>query len=129
MLVLDTNVLVYASVEDSEFHEESLKLLNEKDSAIPQIVVYEYVRVIAELTRDPLFVLVKIRELAEYNILCEPPHVVQRGLELWAKHSASIRELNDHVILALALTLNAEIATYDRKLRKLAEELGVPTRP
>ncbi|MEM0226049.1 MAG: PIN domain-containing protein [Thermofilaceae archaeon] len=129
MLVLDTNVLVYASVEDSEFHEESLKLLNERDSVIPQIVVYEYIRVIAELTRDPLFVLTKIRELAEYNVLCEPLHVVQRGVQLWAERNAPIRELNDCVILALALTLNAELATYDRKLRRLAEELGVPTRP
>ena len=129
MLVLDTNVLVYASVEDSEFHEESLKLLNERDSVIPQIVVYEYIRVIAELTRDPLFVLTKIRELAEYNVLCEPLHVVQRGVQLWAERNAPIRELNDYVILALALTLNAELATYDRKLRRLAEELGVPTRP
>ncbi|MEM1848701.1 MAG: PIN domain-containing protein [Thermofilaceae archaeon] len=129
MLVLDTNVLVYASVEDSEFHEESLKLLNERDSVIPQIVVYEYIRVIAELTWDPLFVLTKIRELAEYNVLCEPLHVVQRGVQLWAERNAPIRELNDCVILALALTLNAELATYDRKLRRLAEELGVPTRP
>ncbi|MEM2678028.1 MAG: PIN domain-containing protein, partial [Thermofilaceae archaeon] len=119
MLVLDTNVLVYASVEDSEFHEESLKLLNERDSVIPQIVVYEYIRVIAELTRDPLFVLTKIRELAEYNVLCEPLHVVQRGVQLWAERNAPIRELNDCVILALALTLNAELATYDRKLRRL----------
>lgn len=129
MLILDTNVLVYASIEDSEFHGESLSLLNEKDAVVPQIVVYEFVRVIAELTRDPLFVLTKVRELSEYSILCEPPYAVQRGVELWAKHSAQARELNDFIILALALSLQGELATYDRKLRRLAEEQGVRVRP
>lgn len=129
MLVLDTNILVYASIEDSEFHAESLELLNERDAVVPQIVIYEFIRVIAELTRSPQFILTKIRELAEYNILCEPLHVVQKGLELWAERNAPMRELNDFIILAVALMLGAELATYDGKLRKLAEELEVRTRP
>lgn len=129
MLVLDTNVLVYACVEDSRFHGESLELLNERDVVIPQIVVYEFIRVIAELVRDPSFVLAKLRELSEFNVVCEPPYVLQRGLEIWIQHGAPARELNDFVILSLALSLGAHLATYDRKLRRLAEEHGVPTLP
>ncbi|MEZ0346485.1 MAG: PIN domain-containing protein [Infirmifilum sp.] len=129
MLILDTNVLVYASLEDSEHHEEALALLNEEDATVPQIVVYEYLRVIAELTGDPGFVAAKARELAELQVLCEAPRVLRLGVELWAKQGAPLRDLNDYIILALALTYRADLATYDQALRRLAEKHGVKTRP
>lgn len=129
MLVLDTNVLVYASVEDSEHHRESLKLLGREDSVIPYIVVYEFLRVIAELTRDPAFVAAKVHELAEYRVVCEPLRVVQHGVELWSGHGASPSELNDYIILAFTAAHGAWLATYDKKLSKLARELGVEVIP
>ncbi|MCS7105410.1 MAG: PIN domain-containing protein [Thermofilaceae archaeon] len=129
MLVLDTNVLVYATVEDSEHYSESLKLLNEDDSVIPQIVVYEFLKVILELTRDPRFLYRKVVELAERSILCEPLNVVQLGVELWVGDGAPAGELNDYIILALAVYNNAELATFDKKFRKVAEAHGVKVLP
>jgi len=41
MIVVDTNVLVYATFEDNEFFNQSMKIIEREDIIIPQIVVYD----------------------------------------------------------------------------------------
>nr|WP_256202101.1 PIN domain-containing protein [Sulfuracidifex metallicus] len=42
MIVVDTNILVYSTFEDSENHSEALEIIEKEDVKIPQIVVYEF---------------------------------------------------------------------------------------
>ena len=36
--LVDTNILVYSTIEDSEYHEESLKVITENEILVPKIV-------------------------------------------------------------------------------------------
>ena len=58
--VVDTNVLVYDTFDDSAFHEEARALLGEW--LIPAIVVYEYVWLIREFEVALDDVVRKVRE-------------------------------------------------------------------
>lgn len=67
-LVLDANVLVYACGGQRVPWGEP-EVTQRERCGNTQVVVYELVRVFADLTREPSFVLVKLRELSEM-MLC-----------------------------------------------------------
>jgi predicted nucleic acid-binding protein len=61
--VVDTNVLVYDTFEDSLYHEAAARLLDSLDRwLIPLIVVYEYVWVLKGLNVEPAHVREKLLE-------------------------------------------------------------------
>jgi len=55
--------------------------------------------------------------------------VLYQALRLLEEHNASPREVNDYIVLATAMYHGAVLTTFDEKLRKLAEKLGVETVP
>ena len=52
MIVIDTNILVYATFKDSRFFDQSIKIIEREDVIIPQIVFYEYIKVLTEVYPD-----------------------------------------------------------------------------
>ena len=128
-IVVDTNVLVYSTFEDSENHKQALEIIEREGVKIPQIVIYEYLWVLAKLTSDSSLLKVKVKELKEFEIICESQDVILNGIKMLIEDSKPIRMLNDYIILALTKELNGNLATYDEKLRKIAEKWGVNVIP
>jgi len=127
-VVVDTNVLVYATFEDSEYYEEAYDVLQKHDIVVPYVVLFEYLWVLAKLTHDPIFLELKLRELAEFEVTCEDLETLQRGVAMMRQNGAPLEMLNDYIVLSIALREGA-LATYDRKLRKLASKNKIAVVP
>jgi predicted nucleic acid-binding protein len=125
MIIVDTNILVYSTFEDSENHSKALEIIEKEDVKIPHTVVYEFLWVLAKLTSDVSLIKTKIEELREFEILCESPEIILNGVKMLKEDGKPLKMLNDYVILALAKELKGDLATYDEKLRKIAEKHGV----
>ncbi|BCU68036.1 PIN domain nuclease [Sulfolobales archaeon HS-7] len=129
MIIVDTNVLVYSTFEDSENHTRALDIIQREDVKIPQIVVYEFLWVLAKVTSNVSVINTKVEELREFEIICEGPETVLVGVKMLKEDRKPLRMLNDYVILALAKGVKGDLATYDEKLRKIAKKRGVRVIP
>ncbi|NJE25904.1 PIN domain-containing protein [Thermococcus sp. MV5] len=131
--VIDTNVLIYDTFEDSGFHKEARTLLNSLHKwYIPTIVLQEYMwffkrnnlplasakAMISEYTSDPRF---KGLEDSYKGVLY--------ALSVLEKENLSISRFNDVLILYHAVTKKYPLATFDEKLRKLAGRYEVEVLP
>ena len=115
----------FSTFEDSENHSKALEIIEKEDVKIPQIVVYEFLWVLAKLTSDVSLIKTKIEELREFEIICESPEIILNGVKMLKEDGKPLKMLNDYVVLALAKELKGDLATYDEKLRKIAEKHGV----
>ena len=129
MIVADTNVLVYATFKDSEFFDQSIKIIEREDVVIPQIVVYEYIKVLAEIHPDLDFIRTKIEELKDFKIIPEDIETIENAINLLNETSLSLKNINDFIILSLTLKIGGELATFDNKLRKIAEKISIKVIP
>jgi len=127
-VVVDTNVLVYATFEDMKHHEEAYDILLKYNVVIPYIVLYEFLGVLARLTKNISVIMIKLSELTEFEIIHEDLDVVRSGIVMMRDDNAPIDMMNDYVILSVAM-LEGSLATYDRRLRNLASKRGVVVMP
>jgi len=123
-IVVDTNVLIYATFEDTEHHNETYKILREYDIVIPYIVLYEFLGVLTKLTGNVGIIMTKLDELTEFTIMCENLDIIRSGIAMMRNDSAPITMMNDYIILSVAM-LKGALATYDKKLRNLANKRGI----
>ncbi|WP_456366588.1 PIN domain-containing protein [Thermococcus sp.] len=127
--MIDSNVFIYAAVEDSEHHESAMHLIHSLDRwVVPTIVVYETVWNFRKLG----FSNKEARELVE-QILFDPRtslvddrRYLLEGFELL--QNLSLKHYNDSVILAIAKEFGT-LATYDKKLRNRAGKVGIKLLP
>jgi len=121
--LIDTNVLVYDTFEDSIYHAEAKKLLDSLDEwIIPSIVVHEYVWVMRALKIEVGEVAYKAKEYLQHHkarLVNETSQDIGRALSLIEKEGLNLSQYNDKIILSLALKVGS-LATFDRKLRKQA---------
>lgn len=127
--MIDTNVLVFDSFEDSEHYEEAANLLNDLQRwIIPGIVIHEYVWVLTGLDLPPSFLRSKVREyLLNEKTSFSPTNIGNINYAL--KNMEKITEYNDLLILSTALRDDQYLASFDKKLRSRAETLGLETLP
>lgn len=127
--VIDTNVLVFDSFEDSEHYEEAASLLNDLQRwIIPGIVIHEYVWVLKGLDLPLSFLRSKVREyLLNEKTSFSPTNIGNINYAL--KNMEKITEYNDLLILSTALRDDQYLASFDEKLRSRAETLGLETLP
>ena len=121
--LIDTNVLVYDTFEDSIYHAEAKKLLDSLDEwIIPSIVVHEYVWVMRALKIEVGEVAYKVKEYLQHykaGLVNERSQDIGRALSFIEKEGLNLSQYNDKIILSLALKVGS-LATFDRKLRKQA---------
>jgi len=131
--VIDTNVLIYDTFEDSIYHTEAKNLLDKLDEwIIPAIVVHEYVWVLKSLGIAVEDVLYKIDEYLTHHktkLMRESEKVVLSALNIIVKERINLSRYNDKVILSLAVEEGVPLATFDERLRKQAANIGIMTLP
>jgi len=124
-LLPDTNILIYDTVEDSEYHSIASEII---DKAIqiftPSIVIHEYLWVMLRLLQAPLNIIeIKLREYLEDPrtvYILESIDVLVNALKMLTEDKQDVKEINDYIILSTAQKYNLMLATFDKKLRKIA---------
>ncbi|CAB49685.1 PIN domain-containing protein [Pyrococcus abyssi] len=131
--VIDTDILIYDTFEDLEFHEEARALLDSLSKwYVPTIVLQEYIwffkrnnfslldakSMLMEYVRDPRF-----------KGLGESHEVIIHALKILEENELSLSHFNDAIILYQAFSRKYPLATFDEKLRKLATKHGIRVLP
>ncbi len=131
--VVDTNVLVYDTFEDSLYHEAAARLLDSLDRwLVPLIVIYEYVWVLKGLNVESVHVKEKLLEYLteeKCSLVREGADEVRWAISTVVEEGLSVARFNDKVVLSIAIRRNAPLATFDAKLRNQARRLGIQAVP
>lgn len=130
--VIDTNVLIYDTFEDSEFHSEAEKVLESLDTwYIPTIVLQEF----AWFFKNNGFSVDETWEVLKGYIddprfrgLKNGPETVRRAFGILMEENLSLSRFNDAMILVHALEKGV-LVTFDSKFRELAGRRGVKVLP
>ncbi len=128
--IVDTNVLVYETFEDSEFHEEVVKKLSEMELIyVPGVVILELTIILKRLKYDSSIILDKIREIFNSNryvVLDIYVDDIIFAIDILSRHGKNVSSLNDKIVLSVAKRLGKPIYTYDKDLKRQCKRLGVP---
>lgn len=133
-LLLDTNVLIYDTVEDSEYHAIALEIIDKATQIhIPSIVIHEYIWVMLKLLQAPLNIVeIKLHEYLDDPrtvYMLESVDILTNALKMLAEDKQSVREVNDYIILSTVQKYGLILATFDEKLRKIAISRNVKVVP
>ena len=131
--VIDTNVLIYDTFEDSVHHSEAKNLLDSLDEWIlPTIVIHEYVWAMKSLNIDATNILDKVEEYVKHHktrVVEETVDDILSALNAIVDEGLSLSRYNDKVILSIAIKNKRVLATFDGKLRKQALAVGLDILP
>ena len=117
-LLVDTNVLVYDTIEDSDHHQEAKNIIDEASEIyIPSIVIHEFIWILLRrLYLNPDFIIKKITEyLVEdprTNYILENPQIINKALIMLKNDRSPPTMINDYLILATAASLKATLAHF-----------------
>jgi len=125
--LVDTNILVDETLEDSERHELAIKLFDESEILIlPRVVLLEYIWVMLKRVKVPLdFLMEKVSEYysdARVQFYCETEEDIKSALLIMKKEKAPTSAFNDYLILAIAKNNKTEILTFDSELKEIAKK-------
>jgi len=133
MPVIDTNVLIYDTVEDSKYHEKAKDILDSIDPwSIPSIVIYEYVWFFKRQNYGPK----EVKTLLE-NYLTDPKKKIItddgnhsiNSFNILEDENLSLKHFNDMIILSSTKGSDRSIATFYGKLRSIADRYEVELIP
>ncbi|MEZ0346743.1 MAG: PIN domain-containing protein [Infirmifilum sp.] len=133
-IVVDTDILLHDTFEDSEKHTEASEILDEADRIyLASIVTHEYLWLL--LTKFKIDIEVVREKLEEYFsdsrfiYISENSEVFLKALEWMRDDRADPTMINDYIILVLAQRLGASLATYDDELKEIARRRGLTVMP
>ena len=123
--VIDTNVLIYDTFEDSALHSEAKnKLDGLKRWHVPMIVIHEYIWFMKGEDIDLSLTKDKVLEYVTHEkteIVSEDADEVLFAIE----RIKSYRDYNDYLILASARRFDEPLLTFDHRLKEVAARIGV----
>ena len=127
--IIDTNILVYETIEDSMYHKEVVEKLKDLESLyIPTNILIEFILVMKKLKLENQIIMRKILEILEdpsTSLINIAKMDFKESLRIIIRENRDMKEINDKIILALAKRKNLPIYTYDRQLKQQARKYGV----
>jgi len=127
--IIDTNILVYETIEDSMYHKEVVEKLKDLESLyVPTNILIEFILVMKRLKLENQIIMRKILEILEdprINLINIAKMDFKESLKIIIRENKDMKEINDKIILALAKRKNLPIYTYDRQLKQQARKYGV----
>ena len=127
--IIDTNILVYETIEDSMYHKEVVEKLKDLESLyVPTNILIEFILVMKRLKLENQIIMRKILEILEdprINLINIAKMDFKESLKIIIRENKDMKEINDKIILALAKRKNLPIYTYDRRLKQQARKYGV----
>ncbi|RLE80421.1 MAG: type II toxin-antitoxin system VapC family toxin [Thermoprotei archaeon] len=127
--IIDTNILIYETIEDSMYHKEVVEKLKDLESLyIPTNILIEFILVMKKLKLENKVIMHKISEILEdpsISLISIAKMDFKESLKIIIRENRDMKEINDKIILALAKRKNLPIYTYDRQLKQQARKYGV----
>jgi predicted nucleic acid-binding protein len=125
--VIDTNVLVFDTFEDSDSHRDAVEALDSLEEwAIPGIVLHEYVWFMKDQKMEAAETRMKVYEyLMDAKTRFRP--VDADDIAFAVGNVRRLGEYNDLIILSPAKRLGLPLLTFDKGLAARAREFGVTT--
>jgi uncharacterized protein len=125
VVVIDTNVLVFDTFEDSEFHEEAVHGLDAAEKwCITGMALHEFLWFFKGRDLALADAKAKVEEYLtnEKSVFaaCTPDDI-----EFAVGRMKSYHEYNDLIILSAAERMNLPLFSYDENLKKIAVKNGV----
>lgn len=120
--VIDTNVLVYDTVEDSAYHKDAEeKLSNLRKWVIPTVVLEEFAIVLLQLKMEKRFIRQKLLEILKDEkaeiVSLTRQHFID-SISILSKENVSFKRLNDKLIVSVAKARRLPVFTYDGEIKK-----------
>jgi len=129
--LVDTNILIYEMIEDSQYHDEVVSKLNKLDRVNVSIIsLIELALVLWRLNIPTKIIINRLYELIideKYNIVELEKRDLENALNMIRKEVLSISRLNDKIILSTAARNKWGIYTYDKDLKRECKKIGIPT--
>ena len=129
--ILDTNVLIFDTFEDSEFHAEAASALDAIEKwCIPSTAIHEYVWFFKGRGLQLSRATTKVEEYTTNEKSLFAP-CIPDDVRFAMRRIKNYREYNDLVILSVAERMRLSLFSFDGALRKLAlkTSVGVFERP
>jgi len=123
--VLDTNVIIFDTFEDSQFHGDARSKIDALERwFIPSMVFHEYVWFMKAERIELDFTKSKLTEylLNAKTIYCP---IELADIVFASREMADYREYNDFLILSVARRLQQPLLTYDEPLGRTCERFGI----
>ena len=118
--VVDTNVLIFDTFEDSEHHADARERLDTTDEwYLPSIVFHEYFWFMRAKGVSLDFTKAKMNEYIYHEKTKFLPTIMD-DIIFAMKEITDVKDYNDLVILSHAKRLNLALLTYDSTLKKKA---------
>ncbi|BAB65852.1 PIN domain-containing protein [Sulfurisphaera tokodaii] len=125
--IIDTNVIIYDYVEDSEYHKKAEELLDSLNKwIIPAIVIHELVWFLKDMKLED-----KINDVFAYvrnekaEVICDSVNNIVDSLEILIREKLPLADYKDMIILSHAIREKLPLVTFDKKLSKIAKKYGV----
>ncbi|HEW94189.1 hypothetical protein DRN87_03595 [Candidatus Geothermarchaeota archaeon] len=129
--LVDTNILIYEMIEDSQYHDEVVSKLNKLDRVNVSIIsLIELALVLWRLNIPTKIIINRLYELIideKYNIVELEKRDLENALNMIRKEVLSISRLNDKIILSTAARNKWGIYTYDKDLKRECKKIDIPT--
>jgi predicted nucleic acid-binding protein len=127
--VIDTNALIYDTIEDSEHHEIARAIIDNLDICIiPSVVLEEFIFTLAKLGLDNKLIYEKVLDLLEtFEYLPIDKEDIINALNMIEKEKASFKKFNDKLILCIAERRKAKLLTFDKELQKEQKRYKIPS--
>ena len=123
--VVDTNVLVFDTFEDSEFHSEAAAGLDSLERwSVPSMVFHELVWFLKSHEIPVSRANSKVEEYLTHEKTAFVPNTTD-DVRFAASKMKSYHEYNDLVILAAAKRLDLPLFSFDKSLRETARQNSV----
>lgn len=123
--MIDTNVLIFDTFVDSDFHTEAVSMLDSIDKwYLPSIVFHEFVWFFKARKIQISRANLKVEEYLTNEKSSFSPCTTD-DIRFAAKHMKEYSEYNDLVILSVAKRLNLPLFTFDEDLKKTARRASV----
>jgi predicted nucleic acid-binding protein len=127
--VIDTNALIYDTIEDSEHHETASAIIDSLDICfIPSVVLEEFIFTLAKLGLDNKIIYEKVLDLLEtFEYLPIEKEDIINALNMIEKEKVSFKKFNDKLILCIAERRKAKLLTFDKELQKEQKRYKIPS--
>ena len=128
-VLIDTNVLVYDTIENSPHHDSASELIDElEDPTINSLSIVELGFVLPRYGIDNESVRMKIEELLHsdyFTVSWLSGKMMEKASSFMVENNLSFRDFNDWIIVYDAYSRKVPLVTFDKILQKRCKKLGI----
>ena len=128
-VLIDTNVLVYDTIENSTHHKSASELIDEaEDPIINSLSIVEFGFVLPRYGIDNENVQIKIEEILHsdyFTVSWISGKMIEKVSAFMIENKLSFRDFNDWIIAYDSYSRNIPLVTFDKVLQRKCKKIGI----